>query len=124
MRRHHLAGVGIGPFNLSLAALAAGIDGLDAVFFDARPEFRWHPGLLVEGATLQVPFLADLVTLVDPASRWSFLNWLKDTTRTHDAYTAADLARLLELKQAYDPDNRFGVGHQLVSSTAPFELAA
>ena len=38
MRRHHLAGVGIGPFNLSLAALAAPVDGLDALFFDARPD--------------------------------------------------------------------------------------
>ncbi|UOX84670.1 SidA/IucD/PvdA family monooxygenase [Amycolatopsis sp. FBCC-B4732] len=88
MRRHHLAGVGIGPFNLSLAALADGVDGLDAVFFDARPEFRWHPGLLVEGATLQVPFLADLVTLVDPTSPFSFLNYLRDRGRLLPFYFA------------------------------------
>ncbi|MEV4142508.1 SidA/IucD/PvdA family monooxygenase [Amycolatopsis sp. NPDC049691] len=88
MRRHHLAGVGIGPFNLSLAALAAPIDGLDAVFFDARPEFRWHPGLLVDGATLQVPFLADLVTLVDPTSPFSFLNYLRDRGRLLPFYFA------------------------------------
>ncbi|WIX97783.1 SidA/IucD/PvdA family monooxygenase [Amycolatopsis mongoliensis] len=88
MRRHHLAGIGIGPFNLSLAALAAGVDGLDAVFFDARPEFRWHPGLLVEGATLQVPFLADLVTLVDPTSPFSFLNYLRDRGRLLPFYFA------------------------------------
>ena len=88
MRRHHLAGVGIGPFNLSLAALAAGVDGLDAVFFDARPEFRWHPGLLVEGATLQVPFLADLVTLVDPTNPFSFLNYLRDRGRLLPFYFA------------------------------------
>ncbi|SFW89077.1 lysine N(6)-hydroxylase/L-ornithine N(5)-oxygenase family protein [Amycolatopsis australiensis] len=88
MRRHHLAGIGIGPFNLSLAALAAGIDSLDAVFFDARPEFRWHPGLLVDGATLQVPFLADLVTLVDPTSPLSFLNYLRDRGRLLPFYFA------------------------------------
>lgn len=88
MRRHHLAGVGIGPFNLSLAALAAPVDGLDAVFFDARPEFRWHPGLLVDGATLQVPFLADLVTLVDPTSPFSFLNYLRDRGRLLPFYFA------------------------------------
>ncbi|MDS0138520.1 MULTISPECIES: SidA/IucD/PvdA family monooxygenase [unclassified Amycolatopsis] len=88
MRRHHLAGVGIGPFNLSLAALAAGVDGLDAVFFDTRPEFRWHPGLLVEGATLQVPFLADLVTLVDPTNPFSFLNYLRDRGRLLPFYFA------------------------------------
>ncbi|MEU4247441.1 SidA/IucD/PvdA family monooxygenase [Amycolatopsis sp. NPDC026612] len=88
MRRHHLAGIGIGPFNLSLAALAAGVDGLDAVFFDARPEFRWHPGLLIEGATLQVPFLADLVTLVDPTNPFSFLNYLRDRGRLLPFYFA------------------------------------
>ena len=44
-------------------------------------------------------------------SRGSFLNFLKDTSRTRDAYTTADLARLLELKRAYDPDDLFGVGH-------------
>ncbi|WP_206788790.1 lysine N(6)-hydroxylase/L-ornithine N(5)-oxygenase family protein [Amycolatopsis sp. MtRt-6] len=88
MRRHHLAGVGIGPFNLSLAALASGVESLDAVFFDARPEFRWHPGLLVEGATLQVPFLADLVTLVDPTNPFSFLNYLRDRGRLLPFYFA------------------------------------
>jgi len=83
-----LIGVGIGPFNLSLAALADGIPGLAAAFYDQRPAFHWHPGLLVEGATLQVPFLADLVTLVDPASRWTFLNWLKDRDRLFPFYFA------------------------------------
>ncbi|WP_143343246.1 SidA/IucD/PvdA family monooxygenase, partial [Crossiella equi] len=76
-----LAGIGLGPFNLSLAALADAVPGLDAVFLDRQPEFRWHPGLLLEGARLQVPFLADLVTMVDPTSRWSFLNYLREHDR-------------------------------------------
>ncbi|MEU4668466.1 SidA/IucD/PvdA family monooxygenase [Amycolatopsis sp. NPDC023774] len=88
MRRFDLAGVGIGPFNLSLAALADPLDQLDVVLFDARPEFRWHPGLLVEGATLQVPFLADLVSLVDPTSRHSFLNYLRERGRLLPFYFA------------------------------------
>ncbi|MFI5608177.1 lysine N(6)-hydroxylase/L-ornithine N(5)-oxygenase family protein [Amycolatopsis sp. NPDC051903] len=88
MRRFDLAGVGIGPFNLSLAALADPLDRLDVVFFDARPEFRWHPGLLVDGATLQVPFLADLVSLVDPTSRHSFLNYLRERGRLLPFYFA------------------------------------
>ncbi|HWM36363.1 MAG TPA: SidA/IucD/PvdA family monooxygenase [Streptomyces sp.] len=73
-----LLGVGIGPFNLSLAALADGIPGLSAAFLEQRTAFRWHPGLLIEGATLQVPFLADLVSLVEPTSPWSFLNYIKN----------------------------------------------
>ncbi|GAB2776693.1 lysine N(6)-hydroxylase/L-ornithine N(5)-oxygenase family protein [Amycolatopsis magusensis] len=81
-----LAGVGIGPFNLSLAALAARVPDLEAVFFDRRPEFRWHPGLLIEGTTLQVPFLADLVSLADPTSELSFLNYLRAKDRLFPFY--------------------------------------
>lgn len=83
---HDLIGVGLGPFGLALAALADGVDGLDAVFCDARPDVAWHPGLLLEGATLQVPFLADLVSLVDPTSRWSFLSYLRERGRLFRFY--------------------------------------
>ncbi len=83
---HDLLGVGIGPFNLSLAALAEPVDGLDAVFFDQAPAFAWHPGLLVEGTTTQVPFLADLVTLADPTSRHSFLEYLREHDRLYRFY--------------------------------------
>ncbi|MFF1375357.1 lysine N(6)-hydroxylase/L-ornithine N(5)-oxygenase family protein [Streptomyces sp. NPDC058308] len=83
-----LVGIGIGPFNLSLAALAEPLGELDTAFYEQRPDFHWHPGLLIEGATLQVPFLADLVTLADPASPWSFLNWLKTRERLFPFYFA------------------------------------
>ncbi|MEV6169914.1 SidA/IucD/PvdA family monooxygenase [Streptomyces sp. NPDC051954] len=83
-----LVGIGIGPFNLSLAALAHPLAELDAVFYDQRPAFDWHPGLLIEGATIQVPFLADLVTLADPASPWSFLSYLKARERLFPFYFA------------------------------------
>ncbi|WP_210587466.1 lysine N(6)-hydroxylase/L-ornithine N(5)-oxygenase family protein [Streptomyces sp. GESEQ-35] len=83
-----LVGIGIGPFNLSLAALAHPLAELDAVFYDQRPAFDWHPGLLIEGATVQVPFLADLVTLADPASPWTFLNYLKARERLFPFYFA------------------------------------
>lgn len=81
-----LVGVGIGPANLSLAALAQPLAGLDAVFFEQRRGFEWHPGLLIEGARLQVPFLADLVSLADPTSRWSFLNHLRARERLFPFY--------------------------------------
>ncbi|HLL35441.1 MAG TPA: SidA/IucD/PvdA family monooxygenase [Streptomyces sp.] len=83
-----LVGVGIGPFNLSLAALAHPLAELDAVFYEQRPAFDWHPGLLLEDATIQVPFLADLVTLADPASPWTFLNYLKTRDRLFPFYFA------------------------------------
>ncbi|MFG2831484.1 lysine N(6)-hydroxylase/L-ornithine N(5)-oxygenase family protein [Streptomyces sp. NPDC048434] len=83
-----LAGIGIGPFNLSLAALAHPLTPLRTAFYDQRPAFHWHPGLLIDGATLQVPFLADLVTLADPASPWTFLNYLKTRERLFPFYFA------------------------------------
>ena len=46
-----LAGIGVGPFNLSLAALADGVDGLSTAFFEREPEFRWHPGMMIDGTT-------------------------------------------------------------------------
>lgn len=73
-----LAGVGIGPFNLSLAALLAETGIARARFFDARPAFDWHPGMLLPGVTLQSSFLRDLVTPVMPESRFSFLRYLVD----------------------------------------------
>lgn len=82
---HDLVGVGIGPFNLGLAALADPLD-LDAVFLDRADEFRWHPGMMLDGATIQVPFLADLVTMADPTSPYSFLAWLKATGRLYAFY--------------------------------------
>ncbi|MFD8807769.1 lysine N(6)-hydroxylase/L-ornithine N(5)-oxygenase family protein [Streptomyces sp. NPDC059597] len=83
-----LVGIGIGPCNLSLAALAHPLAELDAVFYEQRPGFTWHPGLLIEDATLQVPFLADLVTLADPTSPWSFLNYLRARQRLFPFYFA------------------------------------
>lgn len=78
---YDLLGIGIGPFNLSLAALCDGAPDLRTLFLDAKPAFSWHPGLLMEGTVLQVPFLADLVTMADPTSPWSYLNYLREHDR-------------------------------------------
>lgn len=83
---HDLIGVGVGPFNLGLACLAEPIEDLDAVFLEARDSFSWHPGMLLDDATLQVPFMADLVTLADPTSPYSYLNFLKDIGRLYPFY--------------------------------------
>lgn len=83
-----LVGVGIGPANLSLAALADPLDGLHTAFFERQSTFRWHPGLMIDGAFLQVPFLADLVSLVDPTSQLSFLSYLRARERLYPFYFA------------------------------------
>ncbi|WP_045821657.1 lysine N(6)-hydroxylase/L-ornithine N(5)-oxygenase family protein [Williamsia herbipolensis] len=75
--------IGCGPFNLGLAALASTVDDLDLLVVDARPEFRWHPGLMFDDATLQVSFLSDLVSLVEPTHPLSFLAYLADVDRLY-----------------------------------------
>lgn len=96
---HDLVGIGVGPFNLGLACLADPIDDLDAVFLEARDSFSWHPGMLLDDATLQVPFLADLVTLADPTSPYSYLNFLKDVGRLYSFYIRESF---FPLRREYD----------------------
>ncbi|MEU4159839.1 SidA/IucD/PvdA family monooxygenase [Actinoplanes sp. NPDC026670] len=86
MRTYDFAAIGVGPFNLGLAALTEDLSDVDGVFLEQRAEFDWHPGLMLDGVTIQVPFLADLVTMADPASRFSFLNYLKQVGRLYPFY--------------------------------------
>ncbi|MDZ5619187.1 lysine N(6)-hydroxylase/L-ornithine N(5)-oxygenase family protein [Nocardioides bizhenqiangii] len=89
MKVHDFVAVGLGPFNLGLACLTDPLrttDGMSGVFLEARDRFDWHPGMLLDDATLQVPFLADLVTMADPTSRWSFLNYLKRSGNLYPFY--------------------------------------
>lgn len=78
---YDLIGIGIGPFNLGLAALLDSITSLNCLFIDQNPFFDWHSGMMVPGARMQVPFYADLVTLADPCSPYSFLNYLHSLGR-------------------------------------------
>ena len=86
MEVHDFVAVGLGPANLGLACLTEPIDGLEGVFLESRDAFDWHPGMLLEHATLQTPFLADLVTMADPTSSYGFLNYLKQVGRLYPFY--------------------------------------
>jgi lysine N6-hydroxylase len=76
-----VAGIGIGPFNLGMAALCQPISNLSAIFLDQRAAFCWHEGMMIPGTTLQVPYLADLVTLAHPSSPFSYLSYLRAQNR-------------------------------------------
>ncbi len=84
-------GVGFGPSNLALAiavsehnATASPGQAVTAHFLERQPAFGWHRGMLLDDATMQVSFLKDLVTLRNPTSSFSFLNYLHQRGRLSD----------------------------------------
>ncbi|NBM19917.1 lysine N(6)-hydroxylase/L-ornithine N(5)-oxygenase family protein [Streptomyces sp. GC420] len=83
---YDFVGIGLGPFNLGLACLTEPLAELDGVFLDSKPDFEWHAGMFLDGAHLQTPFMSDLVTLADPTSPYSFLNYLKGSGRLYSFY--------------------------------------
>lgn len=78
--------IGLGPFNLSLACLSEPLEDVKSLFLEQRSQFDWHPGMMLEGVTLQTPFMSDLVTLADPTSKYSFLNYAKLNNRLYPFY--------------------------------------
>ncbi|WP_053736121.1 lysine N(6)-hydroxylase/L-ornithine N(5)-oxygenase family protein [Nocardia sp. NRRL S-836] len=86
---YDVVGIGFGPSNLALAiALTEHNEQAEtpvtAVFLERQQAFGWHRGMLLDDATMQVSFLKDLVTMRNPASRFSFLCYLKDRGRLVD----------------------------------------
>ncbi len=83
---YDVLGVGLGPFNLGLACLMAPVEGLSAVFLERKSAFSWHDGMMIPGTTLQNNFMADLVTLADPTSPFSYLNYCKQQGKIYRYY--------------------------------------
>lgn len=85
---HDLIGIGFGPSNLALAIAlqerGQAQGALDALFIDKQADYRWHGNTLVNQSELQISFLKDLVTLRNPTSPYSFVNYLKQHGRLVD----------------------------------------
>ncbi|MGM1064114.1 lysine N(6)-hydroxylase/L-ornithine N(5)-oxygenase family protein [Saccharothrix sp. Mg75] len=77
--------IGAGPANLALAAAIeeSGSLGLaeNTLLLEQHADIKWQRNLLLPWARSQVSFLKDLVTLRNPRSRFSFLNFLHTTGR-------------------------------------------
>lgn len=76
-------GVGAGPSNLSLACQMHEEIGQGALFLDRQVDFRWHPGIAFDSSELQVSHFKDLVTLVNPRSAYTFVNYLHENGRLY-----------------------------------------
>ncbi|MFF4402201.1 lysine N(6)-hydroxylase/L-ornithine N(5)-oxygenase family protein [Streptomyces sp. NPDC001480] len=104
---YDFVGIGLGPFNLGLACLTEPIDELSGVFLESKPDFEWHAGMFLDGAHLQTPFMSDLVTLADPTSPYSFLNYLKEKGRLYSFYIRENF---YPLRVEYDDYCRWAAG--------------
>ena len=82
-KHYNLIGVGIGPFNLSLAAILDKTKDVNYKFFEQKKSFNWHAEIMFSDSDMQTSYLKDLVTPVDPTSEYSFLNYLVQTGLFH-----------------------------------------
>ncbi|KGM32328.1 lysine N(6)-hydroxylase/L-ornithine N(5)-oxygenase family protein [Inquilinus limosus] len=83
---HDVVGVGFGPSNLALAialdeALRQRGAALSHHFIEKQPGFTWHGGMLLPDSDMQISFLKDLVSLRDPTSPLTFVNYLHQKGR-------------------------------------------
>ena len=89
---HDLVCVGFGPASLAIAvALHDSLRGQQdkgndpaspkVRFLERQAAFKWHAGMLLPGAKMQISFIKDLATLRNPTSHFTFLNYLKEHNR-------------------------------------------
>ena len=91
-----LIGVGAGPANLSLASLLMtarerGLTSLTATFFERESTVFWHSLQMFPGSLMQTEFYRDLVTPIDPTSKFSFLNYLKAQARLDQFFCSSTI---------------------------------
>lgn len=88
MQTHDLIGIGFGPSNIALAIAldekCQARQRMDALFIEKQPGFTWHKDMLLDHAHMQISFLKDLATLRNPASHFTFINYLHEKQRLQD----------------------------------------
>ncbi|OAX44087.1 hypothetical protein K503DRAFT_542757 [Rhizopogon vinicolor AM-OR11-026] len=88
---YDVIGIGFGPANLAIAGAlleqpreTCSISVDRTLFIERQLEFRWHPGMLLPGARMQISFLKDLATLRSPNSPITFVAYLHSKNRLVD----------------------------------------
>ncbi|CAM2869874.1 lysine N(6)-hydroxylase/L-ornithine N(5)-oxygenase family protein [Vibrio neptunius] len=84
IKEYDVLGVGFGPANLSIAIAleeTAQNQKLSYCFLEQKSHFEWHGGMLLDGTRMQISCLKDLVTLRNPTSPYTFVNYLHSHDR-------------------------------------------
>lgn len=93
-----LIGIGFGPSNIALAIALDELTNnppnrlpppsmgppphqLSRCFLEKQPQFIWHGGMLLPSTDMQISFLKDLVSLRNPTSTFTFINYLRHCNR-------------------------------------------
>ncbi|PSJ18782.1 lysine N(6)-hydroxylase/L-ornithine N(5)-oxygenase family protein [Nitrosomonas supralitoralis] len=88
MKIFDLIGIGFGPSNIALAITLEEKKQVDCpaefFFIEKQPSFAWHANMMLDNAHMQVSFLKDLVTTRNPASHFTFINYLHEKRRLQD----------------------------------------
>ncbi|MER2511114.1 MAG: lysine N(6)-hydroxylase/L-ornithine N(5)-oxygenase family protein [Nitrosomonas ureae] len=88
MKIFDLIGIGFGPSNIALAITLeekkqAGYP-TESFFIEKQTGFAWHANMMLDNAHMQVSFLKDLATMRNPASHFTFINYLHEKSRLQD----------------------------------------
>ncbi|WP_059415400.1 lysine N(6)-hydroxylase/L-ornithine N(5)-oxygenase family protein [Cupriavidus basilensis] len=109
---HDLVGIGFGPSNLALAIALQEQAGagrpLDAHFLEKQRTYHWHGNTLVAQSEMQISFLKDLVSMRNPTSPYSFVNYLHRHGRLVDFI---NLRTFYPSRLEYDDYLRWAAGH-------------
>lgn len=88
---YDVIGLGFGPSNIALAIAAQEIaPDRSCQFLERTPDTRWHEGMLIDGARMQISFLKDLVSLRNLASPFTFLQYVKAKGRLEQFVNLAE----------------------------------
>jgi lysine N6-hydroxylase/L-ornithine N5-oxygenase len=88
MKIYDLIGIGFGPSNIALAITLEekkqNGSHIESFFIEKQPGFAWHANMMLDNAHMQVSFLKDLATMRNPASHFTFINYLHQKNRLQD----------------------------------------
>ncbi len=81
-----MIGIGFGPSNIALAialdeAKHFNTSHFSYCFVERQEAFSWHPGMLIPSSDMQISFIKDLVSLRNPMSPFTFINYLRQCNR-------------------------------------------
>lgn len=110
---YDVIGLGFGPANLAIAIAleedpSVRREDLDYCFIEKQEAFEWHGGMLLDDTHMQVSFLKDLATLRNPASRFTFINYLHERRRL-DSFI--NLGTFFPSRLEYNDYMRWAAGH-------------